>query len=312
VIVEVGRSGLVEALHPVTAAAVDSDGGLLGSFGSDLDREFFGRSSFKPFQTVASQRNGAGLGPEQTAVATSSHGGQPVHVSYVREMLTQRGLTEEALRCPPDRPSSDSADRLAASMGRIERESVFHNCSGKHAALLRACVSRGWPTDYTSSSHPIQQEVVDIVEEASGRSVGPLGIDGCGVPTLRTDVAALARSFASLPRDPDSKAVLEQSTRFASLTADGDRRETEVARWLPAFVKAGAAGCIAAAWTEAGVGVAAKAWSGDPAAAAVALVAMADRIGLVSSHQRSALDEVMSPTVLGGGAPVGRYRLVGS
>jgi L-asparaginase II len=311
VIVEVGRSGLVEAVHPVAAAAVDSSGRVIDAFGADVEREFFGRSAFKPFQAAVSQRNGAGLGAEQLAVATSSHGGHPIHVSFVRSMLSERGLGEHDLLCPPDRPSSLGADRLAAAMGSSELAAVFHNCSGKHAAMLRACVARGWPLGYTAPEHKIHQEVIEIVEEATARSVTPVGVDGCGVPTLRTDVTALARGFARLTADPETRAVVDTAARFTALTADGDRRESEISRWVPAMVKAGAMGCIAALWMEGGVGFAAKAWTGDPAAAAVALVAMMDRSGILSAHQRERLVAVASPPVLGGGSPVGRYEMVG-
>jgi L-asparaginase II len=311
VIVEVGRSGLIEAVHPVAAAAVDSSGRVVDAFGIDVDREFFGRSAFKPFQAAVSQRNGAGLGPEQMAVATSSHSGHPIHVAFVRSMLSEQGLGEQHLRCPPDRPSSLAADRLSAVMGSSEPAAVFHNCSGKHAAMLRACASSGWSLEYLAPGHTIHQEVMEIVEDATARPVTPVGVDGCGIPTLRTDVTALARGFARLTVDPELRAVADAAARFTALTADGDRREDEIARWVPAVVKAGAMGCIAAAWLEGGVGFAAKAWTGDPVAAAVALVALMDRSGVLSAYQRERLGAVASPPVLGGGSPVGRYELVG-
>ena len=34
------------------------------------------------------------------------------------------------------------------------------NCSGKHAAMLAACVARGWPlAGYLDPEHPLQREV---------------------------------------------------------------------------------------------------------------------------------------------------------
>ena len=53
------RSGLVEALHPVSAVAVDESGAVIASLGDDLDREFFLRSAPKALQATVSQRNGA-------------------------------------------------------------------------------------------------------------------------------------------------------------------------------------------------------------------------------------------------------------
>jgi L-asparaginase II len=308
--VEVGRSGLAEAVHPVAAAAVDSSGRVVDVFGVDVARDFYGRSTFKPFQAVVSQRNGADLGVEHLAVAASSHGGQPIHVSLVRSMLAEVGMSERDLMCPPARPTSPDADRLAAAAGSSLPEPVFHNCSGKHAAMIRACAARGWPLRYTAPGHTIHREVMDVVETATGRTVTPVGVDGCGIPTLRTDVTALARGFARLAVEPELREVAGAMARFPALTSDGERSEAEVSRWVPAVVKGGAMGCVAAAWPEAGLGFAAKAWTGDPTAAVVALVGMMDRLGLLSEHQRRRLEPVASPPVLGGGVPVGRYALV--
>ena len=34
------------------------------------------------------------------------------------------------------------------------------NCSGKHAAMLSACVAAGWPTaGYLERDHPLQQAI---------------------------------------------------------------------------------------------------------------------------------------------------------
>jgi L-asparaginase II len=310
VIVRLVRSGLVEAEHPVSAAAVDGTGKVLASLGDDLDRDFFGRSVVKPFQTFVSQRSGADLGMEQTAIATASHGGQPLHVAFVRRMLSEADLTEADLRCPPARPSTAGADRRWYASGSLEPLRVFHGCSGKHAAMLRACRASDWSFDYTDHDHPLHAEVMDIVSTATGRSVGPVGVDGCGVPTLRTDTVALARGYASLSGNTDFAAILGAVGQYASLTSDGERREAVISRWVPTFVKAGAAGCIAAVWSEGGVGFSAKAWTGDNTAAAVALVGLMDRVGIVSDNQRDHLADVVSTPVLGGGIPVGRYELV--
>lgn len=309
-IVRVVRSGLVEAEHPVSAAAVDGTGRVLASFGADLERVFFARSAIKPFQTFVSQRAGADLGTEQTAIASASHGGQPLHVAFVRQMLAEVDVSEADLRCPPARPSTSGADRRWYQSGSPEPRRVFHECSGKHAAMLRACRASDWSLDYTRDDHPLHTEVMDIVSTATGRSIGPVGVDGCGIPTLRTDPVALARGYASLGADSDFASILQAIGRYASLTADGERSEAVMARWIPGVVKAGAAGCIAATWSEGGVGFAAKAWTGDATAATVALVGLMDRVGIVSEYQRDRLTDVSAAPVLGGGVPVGRYELV--
>jgi L-asparaginase II len=306
------RSGLVEAVHPVAAAATDAAGRVVASFGVDLDRDFFARSAIKPFQALVAQRSGARLASEELALAAASHGGQPAHVAIVRQMLLDGGLAEGDLMCPPARPGTGSADLRWAAAGRIGAERVFHNCSGKHAAVLRACAAGEWSMRYTDPRHPYNEEVVTIVEGSTGRSVRPLGVDGCGLPTLRTDVVALARGFAALVTDPRMRPETVAMARHGSLTSDGDRAEAVVARWAPFIVKAGAQGCVAAGWLEGDLGLAAKAWTGDGTAATVALVELMGRVGLLGDYQRRQLGSVASPPVLGGGVPVGSYEMASS
>ncbi|HEX5630049.1 MAG TPA: asparaginase, partial [Acidimicrobiia bacterium] len=219
------RSGLVETVHPVAVAVVDRSGSVLTTSGDAADREYFLRSAIKPVQAAVSQRLGAGLGIEQLAVAAASHQGQPAHVAMVEQMLLEVGLETGHLRCPPDWPGDADSERLWAAMGRDRQEAVFHNCSGKHAAMLRACVSQDWSLDYVAADHPLQQEVLAAVEAVTGRPAGPTGVDGCGAPTLRSDVIGLARAFAAVAGQPDLAEVRSAAMRYASLTRDGDGPE---------------------------------------------------------------------------------------
>jgi L-asparaginase II len=304
------RSGLVEAVHPVVAAAVDASGRVIEVVGDHADRPFFYRSAVKPFQAAVSVHRGADLGPEPLALAAASHGGQPVHVAIVAGMLAEVGLDESHLRCPPDVPSSGSAElRLTAAGAPTERR-LHHNCSGKHAAMLRACSARGWSLEYTDPTHPLQQEIIEYVSELVGASVTPTGIDGCGVPTLRGDVIGLARAFARLTVDPELRAIAENSARYTALTADADRAEAVLARWFPAVVKGGAMGCVGAGWLDGSVGFAAKCWTGQGAPAVVGLITLIERLGLLPGYPRAQVAELAAPVVLGGGEPVGSLEVV--
>lgn len=301
---------MVEAVHSVAVAAVDSAGRVLAVLGDDLDRPFFYRSAVKPLQAAVCVRNGAALGPEQLGLAAASHGGQPVHTSIVTQMLREVGLETGHLRCPPDWPASADEEARLKAAGHEGKSALFHNCSGKHAAMLRACVAQGWSLDYTPADHPLQQQVVDFAAELIGAPVTPTGVDGCGLPVLRGDVVGLARFFAQSVSDPEVRPVAENSARFAALTSDGDRAEAALARWFPAVVKGGAMGCIGAGWLEGDVGLAVKCWSGQSAPAMVGLVAMIDRLGMLADHPRSQLAEIANPIVLGGGRPVGRLEVL--
>jgi L-asparaginase II len=310
VLTGVVRSGLTEARHPVSVAVADGSGRILTSLGGHLDRPFFARSAAKPFQAAVAQEHGADLLPEQLAVVVASHGGQPVHVAYVGDLLAAVGLDHSALRCPPSWPLTDSAGRLAAARGADRPLAVFHNCSGKHAGMLRACVARGWSLDYTDPTHPLQRANARYWEEVTGGGALPVGVDGCGVPTFRTTVPGLAAAFARLASDPHLAGVRTAMARFGPLTSDGERREALLARWFPAAVKGGAQGCLGVAWYG-GLGIAAKSWSGNPDAAMVGIIESLHRLSLLPDHPAAMLEPVARPVVTGGGEPVGALEPIG-
>ncbi len=170
--------------------------------------------------------------------------------------------------------------------------------------MLRACVAQGWPLEYRPADHPLQQRVLAVAAEVTGGDVAPVGVDGCGVPTVRGTVEGLARAFTRLAAEPEFSEIRTAMTRFPSLVAGAGRGDDVVTRWIPGAVKGGAQGCIGLAWYG-GVGIAAKAWTGGYGSAIVAMLEMARRIGIVSPYQAEMLAPAASPAVLGGGRRVG-------
>ncbi len=273
------RSGLVEAEHRGVVAVSDAEGTLLFSSG-DVDRPYWLRSAAKPFQAAASQAAGAELLPEQLALACGSHGGQPIHVAIVEGMLEEAGLEESALRCPAAWPRAETArDRLVAAGERYAKP-VWHGCSGKHTAMLRACAARGWPLEtYVEPRHPLQEEISAVIAEAVGAPVGPVGVDGCGVPVHKASAAGMARAYAMLARDPSKQAVWSCMHRFPGLTQDGPSPAARISTWLDACAKSGAEGTLGVS-LRSGVGLAVKSWDGSSRPLAIAVLEALRVVGL--------------------------------
>ncbi len=298
------RSGVAESYHDGAVAAIDPTGKPLLEIG-DVDRPFFYRSAIKPFQATFSLEAGAELNREQTAVACSSHGGQPVHLAIVAELLERNGLEVSLLHCPPDWPLSLSARRRLIRSGLVDAQPLFHNCSGKHAAALVACAVQGWPLDsYTKPDHPYQQEVAQLVAEASGEDVQPVGVDGCGFPTLRGTVRGLARAFTRLATEDRYIRVREAMAAMPALTSDSGQPETAIASWLPGLAKGGAVACAGLAVTGR-FGIAGKCWDGTKAPLYVGLIAALERLGVVEPVMIEAWADHARPPILGGGEKVG-------
>lgn len=301
------RSGLTEEYHTGAVAIVDRHGELVARFG-DIDRQFFIRSAAKPFQAQVALETGVELPLVQLAVACSSHSGDPVHVALVQDILESHGLTEEHLQCPPARPSL-VADRRLAATGDVAPARRYHNCSGKHAGLLAACVVGGFELDtYLSGEHPLQERVGSLLEEVTGEDAGPPGVDGCGMPVWRVTARGLARAYARLANDDRFQQVREAMCRYPMLVSGEGRADGLIGRWTGGAAKAGAAGCIGIA--HAGYGVGAKAWTGSGEVAAMGAALGLDRLGVITSAIAAGLEHVISPRVLGGGKEVGRFRTV--
>jgi L-asparaginase II len=309
VLVEIVRSGLVESVHDGAVAIVDASGRVTHWYG-EIDRVFYLRSASKPFQATASQELGADLVPEQMALACASHRGRPAHVAIVTGMLAEVGLSEDDLACPPDWPAArDERDRVIAA-GHREPRPVWHNCSGKHAAMLRACVAKGWPTDgYTDPDHPLQQRVFATMRDVLGHDPGPVGVDGCGVPVHRGSVHSLASAYSRLGTDPRFSEAWTAMHRFPTLTQDQGTVPAMIGTWLNAAAKGGDEGsCGVSILGQAGVAL--KAWDGASRAVGPAIVEALRQAGYVFDAALSRLEKVRTPPVYGGGLPVGSARPV--
>jgi len=298
------RSGLVETLHEGAVAVVSDDGSLIASSG-DIDRPFFLRSAAKPFQASVSQIEGADLQLSELALASASHDGEPVHVAIVESMLAGVGLDAEDLCCPPGRPLSEEADRRQLAAGRSAKQRIWHNCSGKHAAWLRACVARSWPIgSYLEPRHPLQTAIAAFVSELGGYPVTPVGVDGCGAPVHRTTTRVMALLYARLATLPALSQVFTAMHRYPALVSGTGNGDAAVAIALNAAAKRGAAGCAGVAIHNR-MGVAVKSWDGAESVVDVALVSTLESLGLLSSYAASQLAPFARPPVLGGGRQVG-------
>ncbi|HEU4321393.1 MAG TPA: asparaginase [Acidimicrobiia bacterium] len=300
------RSGLTETIHDGAVAVVGADNELIAAYG-DIDRPFFIRSAAKPFQALVSQESGAGLEPLELAMACASHRGFPVQVELVRSVLERGGLHESALQCPPDWPLSPVASRLASETGLAgSPRRIWHNCSGKHAGFLRACVGAGWPiADYLDPGHPLQERLVDVVSELGDFAAGPVGVDGCGSPVLRTTARAMATLYARLATTPRLWEVFTAMHRYPALIGCNGEGDTEIAIATNCVAKGGAQGCIGVAVPGTG-GIGVKSWDGLGSVANLGAAVALDQIGRLPNGPRAALEKVLRPPVMGGGREVGR------
>ncbi|MEV4838454.1 asparaginase [Nonomuraea sp. NPDC049486] len=298
-VVEVVRSGFVESRHEVRMLALDTVGSPAEAHGA-VHVPASPRSTMKPLQALAMLHNGLNLSGELLALACASHAGEPFHVEGVTKILAGAGLDESALLCPEDYPE----DRAVTERGRL-----YMNCSGKHAAMLAACVANGWPTaSYLAVTHPLQRAIRNTVEELTGERITASGVDGCGAPLFFVSMLGVAKAFRSLALAADDsreRAVFDAMRAHPEWTSGTHRPEAALMRALPGLlVKAGAEGFQAFVFEDGRTGVI-KIEDGSGRARTPLTVAALRSLGLTSP----ALDGLAVHRVMGGGEPVGELRV---
>lgn len=298
------RSGQIEASHLGAIHACDLSGRALLSRG-EIDRRFFFRSAIKPLQATVCLEAEADCSVEELAVACSSHGGHPVHVALVRTLLAGAGLSDADLQTPPAWPLDPVATRQLVAAGGRRPQPIYHNCSGKHALMLRACVAAGWPThSYTDPDHPLQVRILRLVAEVTDGEGEPVGVDGCGAPAFAGTVRGLANAFAHIAGEGRFDRVRSAMHRFAPLAGNRGRVDSDLAIAVNGVAKVGAVGCLGVALSGR-MGLAVKCWDGSDRAAGVGAIEALGRLVDLPPAVAAGLAVHARPPVLGGGRVVG-------
>jgi L-asparaginase II len=265
--VAVTRGTIVESVHLVHAVAV-RDGAIVAEAGEPSISASL-RSSAKPLQALPLARARNDLETEDLAIAAASHFGTPMHVEAVRALLRTTGGSENELACglQPGRPP----------------EPVYHNCSGKHAALIAVCRARDWPVEgYFHADHPLQRELLDLVAEAAAVESDQVatGIDGCGVVCFALPLERAAFAFSRFDSLEGGDRIAAAMRARPELVGGNGGTDTELMRMLPGWIaKGGAEGLMCVASAD-GLGLALKVVDGNSRALRPALAAFAPEIGL--------------------------------
>jgi L-asparaginase II len=270
-------------------AVVDASGKVLRSAGS-ADAQTTLRSCVKPLQALPFLRLAAdrlGAGQAEIAVACASHQGEDEHLATVRELLARAQVPEEALGCGPQLPSDEATARRLLASGGVPRP-IHNNCSGKHAAMLATCAVMKWTLDgYMEPAHPCQQAVSAALREMLGIDLdaAPRGIDGCGLTTYGTRLAAIARGFAAAGSDPAFRRAQDAMAAHPFLVAGTNRFDTALLEVAGAGLtaKIGGAGVWAGVERPDGPGLAIKVEGGGGEAIPVVAVAVLQELGMLDA-----------------------------
>lgn len=311
----VERGGFIESRHAGSAVVLSADGEVVRALG-DVRSPIFPRSCLKPFQAVAVMTSGVSLRGEDAAISTASHSGTAAHVALVRGLLDRVSLPVSALGCPPAAPSDQAArDQLARSGGARER--VYMNCSGKHAAMLLACVANDWPLEgYLDPEHPLQKRVLDVIERFTGERPAATAVDGCGAPVHAISLNALARGTQKITTAATASpfalyreaAALTEAARANPWAVGGPGQPDTIAmERLGVFAKIGAEGVMVMTAPN-GTTTALKVLDGSSRASTIIALRLLADTGALEHDAVDAVQTELDLWVMGGERRVGQIR----
>ncbi|MDY3048190.1 MAG: asparaginase [Rothia sp. (in: high G+C Gram-positive bacteria)] len=306
----VTRGDFIESRHLGSLVVLAPDGSTALSFGSP-QALIYARSALKPLQAIASMNAGAELQGAQIALAAGSHTGSFEHMKVAQSVLAEAGLTADALLCPPAWPTDEPSYHALIRAGHGQQRLAF-NCSGKHAAFLWGCVKSGWPTEnYTDPSHPLQELVLDTLEEFTGERPQQLTVDGCGAPLAATSLLGLARAYSTLGAAVENIKADARAATVATAMVDYPEyihghggSDTVLAETLNAVVKRGAEGVLAIG-LRSGASVALKVLDGSNRAASLVAVRALQAAGFLEAELADRAVARSTFPISGGGQPVG-------
>ena len=213
------RGDTLDLTHFGYIVIVDENSKVLYSVGDPDDIVFY-RSASKPIQALPVIARGLdakyGISEEESVIFAGSHAGEPFHIAALESLMKKAGLNEEMLVMKPAVPAYGPANEARIRAG-IPPRKLFHNCAGKHCALMLLQRELGGETtDYWRMDALAQQEVKRCIEEISETRDVRLGVDGCGVPVFAVPIRCIATAFKNLaaPEHIRDDSLREAVTRF--------------------------------------------------------------------------------------------------
>ncbi|MFT4729533.1 MAG: L-asparaginase II [Granulosicoccus sp.] len=312
VLVNRWRGSAIESRHRGAVAVVEASGQVFAALG-DVQRAVFPRSAINFLQAIPFVESGAveafSLDERHIALSCSSHNGEPIHAGLAQDWLERIGCAHDDLECGAELPLHKATQFELMAQGRGPQRH-HHNCSGKHLGFLSTCKQLGDAThDYRLYNHAAQQRWFQVLESLTNTRVSqlPWGYDGCAIPTLALPLqrVALAMARFGVPSrfEGERRTAVERIhaaiTSNPYLVAGKERLCTSLMERLAPniMIKVGADGVYTAVIPEHELGLAIKIDDGNDAAARVALGAVLQTLGVLSTDENKALGEYFCPSV---------------
>jgi L-asparaginase II len=262
--------------------------------------ELMTRSCIKPFQILPLLLSGAadqyGFTPKQLAIMCGSHNGSDDHRQVVLENLALSGCAPKDLQCGCHVPLQMREQRIFPANGE-EKDTVRHNCSGKHSGFL--ALSKFLGEDITSYLDPeskiqklIKNAVADYCEYPPDRMT--TAVDGCSAPNFSLPLVNIALAFKKLASaegaDEKSRAVIEKVRSamldFPEMVSGEGRLDLDIMRSFPDRVvcKIGAEALEGIGFVDPPIGIAVKIHDGANRALGAVCFEVLKQLGIIEKN----------------------------
>lgn len=295
---ELWRGGRMESRHLGHAVVWHAESGLTEAWG-DAAAMIYPRSSCKMIQALPLMESGAGAGlkPQQLALACASHQGAALHVGAVTRWLADMEMSEADLRCGCHEPSDLTERNRLIRAGEAPCQ-IHNNCSGKHTGFLMMNRHLKGDAEYVDPAHPLQRAIAQAHDEVTGETSPGYGIDGCSAPNFATSLTGLARAMAAFAgasgegdaRDRAMFALTRAMAEHPEYVAGEGRACTELMRAMShrVTIKTGAEAVFIAIAPEKKLGMAVKIADGNSRASEAVIAALLVRHGLLDAAHPAA------------------------
>jgi len=302
--VEVIRGGFTESTHRGVAVLINSSGEILQEWGNS-NTLIYPRSALKPIQSLNLYKDGVakalGLSDNLIALTTASHHAENIHQKMINNWLKKINLKEKHLSCGPSWPWNIKDQFKAHSKYKVKRK-IFHNCSGKHCGHLAVSKYKNLPIkNYQNKDHPIQKDLIKLIENLSKYKIKNIGVDGCTMPNPLIPLKKFAFAVAQLADykklneySTIAKRIFDSCVKFPEITG-GSKSINSILTKLSKgkiFVKNGAEGVFVAIIPEQKSALAVKIIDGASRAAEVAIAGLLSELKIINNEKINKIKKI--------------------
>ena len=318
--VEVTRSGEIESFHHGVAVLINSSGEILKEWGN-ADISIYPRSALKPIQTLNLYKDGLAdsmkLTEEQIALTTASHHAEKFHLEIISDWLKKISINEEELSCGHDWPWN-LEDKFKEKFKNKNKRRIYHNCSGKHCGHLAVCKYKSLTLEnYHEQTHPLQKNLIQLIEDLSDYKIKKIGIDGCTLPNPLMPLKKFALAASRLTDEKKlnentdtAKKIFNSCVNFPEITGGTNSINCILTKLSKQkiFFKNGAEGVFLALIPAIKSALVVKILDGAARAAETAIAGLISELNIIDENE---LDNLKSKDVINStGQKIGKIRFV--